>query len=320
MCTPALDNLRRQLPQARFVVVGSPGAGQLLAGDPRWDAFVPDTTKSQRLRLLAGTRLGRQLRRDYGPFELAFTFKNSFSARWLLKAAGARHRVGGRVNWSDLLLTHAVPAASGQHYVQWYNQIVNGYFGSQHAAGPLSLHVAQPSAFARPTAGIAPGSAYGSARRWDADRLGAVAVALSRDFDVLILGGPQEREQANTIEMCLRQAGVTGFRNLTGQSVSEMVSNMAGMKLYIGHDSGTTHMAAALGVPTVAIYGSTAPALAYPWRHSASRIVRRTVPCAPCNRRVCPLKHHACMQQITVHEVLEAASSLAAAAALSDAA
>jgi heptosyltransferase-2 len=95
-----------------------------------------------------------------------------------------------------------------------------------------------------------------------------------------------------------------------------MVATMAGMKLYIGHDSGTTHIAAALGVPTVAIYGSTSPALAYPWRHPASRIVRHYVACAPCNRRTCPLQHHACMQEITVGRVLDAAYSLVTTNAL----
>ena len=227
------------------------------------------------------TRLGRRLRAEYGPFDLAFTFKNSFAARWLLWAADARRRVGARMNWSDLLLTDAVRCVPGQHYVQWYNQIVNGFFGSQHEAGPLSLHVAQPWTFVRPTAGIAPGAAYGSALRRDAERFGELAVALSRDFDMLILGGPREREQADVIERRLRRAGAANYRNLIGQSVSDMVATMAGMKLYIGHDSGATHIAAALGVPTVAIYGSTAPALAYPWRHPASRIVRRIVPCAP---------------------------------------
>jgi heptosyltransferase-2 len=316
MCTPALDNLRRQLPGAKLVAVSSPGAAQLFTGDPRLHAIVLDKTKSQGLRWRTVPRLGRQLREEYGPFDLAFTFKNSFAARWLLRAAGAPCRIGGKIGWSDLLLTDAIPCASGQHYAQWYNQIVNGYFGSRHEAGPLTLHVPASACFVRPAVGLAPGSAYGSARRWDAERFGQVAVALSRDFDVLILGGPQEREQGDVIEAALRQAGVADYRNLIGQSVAEMIATMAGMKLYIGHDSGATHIAAALGVPTVAIYGSTSPALAYPWRHPASRIVRHYVACAPCNRRTCPLQHHACMQEITVGQVLDAAYSLGTTNAL----
>ena len=316
MCTPALDNLRRQLPGAKLVAVSSPSAAQLFADDPRLHAIVPDKTKAQGHRWWTVPRLGRQLREEHGPFDLAFTFKNSFAARWLLLAAGAPCRIGGKIGWSDMLLTDAIRCASGQHYAQWYNQIVNGYFGSQREAGPLTLHVPAPACFARPAVGLAPGSAYGNARRWDAERFGQVAVALSRDFEVLILGGPQEREQGDVIEAALRQAGIADYRNLIGQSVAEMMATMAGMKLYIGHDSGATHIAAALGVPTVAIYGSTSPALAYPWRHPASRIVRHYVACAPCNRRTCPLQHHACMQEITVGQVLDAAYSLAAGTAL----
>jgi len=312
LCTPALDNVRRQLPDARIVAVGPPSALDLFANDPRLDAIVADRTKSQGRRWLTVPRLGRQLRQEHGPFDLAFTFKNSLSARWLLLASGAPRRAGGRIDWTDLLLTDAVPCASGQHYAQWYNQIVNGYFGTQFEAGPLKLHVPSPTCFVRPTAGLAPGSAYGEARRWDAECFGQVAVALSRDFDVLILGGPQESRQGEVIEAVLRRAGVANFRNLIGQPVADMVATMAGTNLYIGHDSGATHIAAALGVPTVAIYGSTSPALAYPWRHPASRIVRHYMPCAPCNRRTCPLQHHACMQEITVSQVLDAAYSLAA--------
>jgi heptosyltransferase-2 len=316
MCTPALDNLRRQLPGVKLVAVASQSAAQLFNGDPRLDAIVMDKTKAQGHRWLTVPRLGRDLREEHGPFDLAFTFKNSFAARWLLRAAGAPRRIGGRTGWSDVLLTDAIRCASGQHYVQWYNQLVNGYFGSHHEAGPMTLHVPAPACFVRPTAGLAPGSAYGSARRWDAARFGQVAVALSRDFDVLILGGPQEREQGDVIEAALRQAGVANYRNLIGQSIAEMMATMAGMKLYIGQDSGTTHIATALSVPTVAIYGSTSPALAYPWRHPVSRIVRHYVACAPCNRRTCPLQHHACMQAITVSQVLDAAYSLAATTAL----
>jgi len=316
MCTPALDSLRRQLAGARLVGVCAPGPAQLFQEDPRFDAVVLDTTKRQGGRWRTIPRLGRQLREEHGPFDLAFSFKNSFSARWLMRNAGAPRRIGGKAGWTDLLLTDAIPCADGQHYAQRYHQIVNGYFGSQRGAGPLTLHVPAPARLLRPTVGLAPGSAYGSARRWDATRFGQVAVALSRDFDVLILGGPNEQEQADVIEAALRLAGVGNYRNLIGQSVSDMVATMAGMTLYVGHDSGATHIATALGVPTVVLYGSTSPSLAYPWRHPASRIVRHALPCAPCNRRTCPLQHHACMKQITVGNVLDAAYSLAASSAL----
>jgi heptosyltransferase-2 len=316
MCTPALDSLRRQLPNAKLVGVCEPGPAELFLEDPRLEAVVLDRTKRQGRRWLTVPRLGRQLRAEHGPFDLAFTFKNSLAARVLMLNTGSPRRIGAKIGWTDMLLTDAIACADGQHYVQWYNQMVNGYFGSQHEAGPMTLHVPAPVHLLRPTVGLAPGSAYGSARRWDATRFGQLAVALSHDFDVLILGGPQEQEQADTIEAALRLAGVTNYRNLIGQSVSEMTATMAGMTLYIGHDSGATHIATALGIPTVVLYGSTSPSLAYPWRHPASRIVHHPLPCAPCNRRTCPLQHHACMNQIRVEHVLDAAYSLAASSPL----
>ena len=310
MCTPALDNMRRQLPTAKFVVVGSPPVLQLFLHDPRCDVLVPETTKSHRLRYLRLTRLGRRMSREHGPFDLAFTFKNSLSARWLLLSARASRRIGAAVGWTDVLLTDAILCGRGDHCVERYNQIINGYFGACDHAGPLTLHVGERRRFQRPTVGIAPGAAFGSARRWDAARFAEAAVALGRRFDIVILGSAKERELSDTIEAALRGARVANYRNLIGQTVSEMVSTMAGLALYIGNDSGTTHIASALAVPTVAIFGSTSPSYTYPWRHPASCVVCRSVPCAPCNRHVCPLEHHACMTEISVRDVLDAALSL----------
>lgn len=311
MCTPALDRLRQLQPGAKLVGVCPPGPAQLFQQDPRWDALVQDRTKRQGQRWRTIPQLARQLRAEHGPFDLAFTFKHSFSSRWLLFGTRTPRRVGATSGWTDVLLTDAVPCAAGQHYAQQYHQIVNGFFAANHEAGPLRLHVAAPARFVRPTVGLAPGSAYGPARRWDPARFGQLAVALSRDFDVLLLGGPQEQPQADAIEAALRLAKVANYRNLIGQSISEMVNTMAGLALYIGHDSGATHIATALRIPTVVLYGSTSPSLAYPWQHPASRIIRHPLPCAPCNRRTCPLHHHACMTQIRVEHVLDAAYSLA---------
>lgn len=319
MCTPALDNLRRHLPAAKFVVLGSPSALQMFLHDPRCDALVPETTKSQRLRYVRLARLGRAVAREHGPFDLAFTFKNSLSARWLLLAAGPSRRIGAVAAWHDILLTDAILCGRENHCVERYNQIVNGFLGSHDEPGPLSLRVRERRHFSRPAAGIAPGAAFGSAKRWDAVRFAQVAVALGRQFHIVILGGPKERALAETIERALRQAGITNYRNLTGQSVADMLSTIAGLTLYIGNDSGTTHIASALGVPAVVIFGSTSPRYSGPWQHPASRVVQRGVPCAPCNQRVCPLKHHACMKGISVRDVLDAASAVVATARLQEA-
>jgi heptosyltransferase-2 len=79
------------------------------------------------------------------------------------------------------------------------------------------------------------------------------------------------------------------------------------------------HLATAAGVPTVAIFGPTPVYRAYPWRHPLSRVLRREMECSPCLRKSCPLKHHACMRQIDVEEVVEAALSVTDNARLAEA-
>ena len=82
MCTPALDNLLRQAPGSELVLVGPPAILELFRGDPRGTTLVADDSKSKRFRFLRLNQLARQVRQELGPFELAFTFKNSLSARW----------------------------------------------------------------------------------------------------------------------------------------------------------------------------------------------------------------------------------------------
>ena len=107
----------------------------------------------------------------------------------------AGRRIGKRGNWSDLLLTDAVPVAEDVHQVEIFNQIVNGFFGTHEPAGPLTLHVAERQAYPRPTVGLSPGAAYGSAKRWLPDQYVETARLLSHHFDVVLLGGPPERAQ-----------------------------------------------------------------------------------------------------------------------------
>jgi heptosyltransferase-2 len=87
---------------------------------------------------------------------------------------------------------------------------------------------------------------------------------------------------------------------------------IAGLSLFVTNDSGPMHIAGALGVPTVAIFGPTRHEQTCQWQNARSSIVRRDVPCAPCMKRTCPLGHHACMQEIAAAEVVESALRLVA--------
>jgi len=310
MATPALNCLLEHHGGAEFVLVGSPFVAEMFQGDPKFRAVVTDDSKARRFRFVNLWSLGRQLRSRYGPFDLAWSFVNSLSSRVLFIASGAAKRVAKKHAWHDFLLTDAIPTDANLHDAERQVQVVNRYLGTDYETGPTSLYVHQPHRYPRPTVGINPGAAYGDAKRWPHERFAETALALASRFDIVLFGGPKDREVVSEIEAILRAEGVQNLRNATGCSIAELLELMADLDLFITNDTGPMHIAGAFGLPTVAVFGATNPDRTRPWANSKTRIVRHELACAPCGKRTCPLKHHECMKRIESREVIDTALSL----------
>jgi len=161
-----------------------------------------------------------------------------------------------------------------------------------------------------PWLGLNPGAAFGAAKRWLPERYAAVGELVSRRAGgkVAILGGPAERPLADAIAAGMRAP----VRVLCGETtLPELVGVLSRLRLLVTNDSGPMHVAAALGVPLVAVFGST------DWRETApvgesARIVREPVECAPCLLRECPIDHR-CMRRVSVDRVVDAALGMVAA-------
>jgi heptosyltransferase-2 len=150
--------------------------------------------------------------------------------------------------------------------------------------------------------GINPGATYGSSKRWYPERFSQVAAALVKKYHakIIIFGGPGERDIAEEI---VRASGPSLF-NMSGQTtIRGLMALLSQCRLLLTNDSGPMHIAAALGVPVVAIFGSTDPALTTPIG-TGHVIIRKNVPCSPCFRRECPTNLE-CMDLIQVKDVLE---------------
>lgn len=159
----------------------------------------------------------------------------------------------------------------------------------------------------RAVIGIAPGATYGPAKKWLPERFAAVAEKLSKDFSaqVILMGGKADEETAQEVQKATKVALV----NLCGKTtVEEAVYLISQCRLFISNDSGLMHVAGALNVPTVAIFGSTNPVTTSP-AGEKSVIVRREVPCSPCLKRTCPTDFR-CMKLISVEDVLQVAQNL----------
>lgn len=155
----------------------------------------------------------------------------------------------------------------------------------------------------RPAAALAPGAEYGPAKRWPARYFAELAQGLAaQGCAVWLVGSRNDRPAAAEIE---RDSGGV-CRNLCGETtLGEAIDLLASASVVVSNDSGLMHVAAALGKPLVALYGSSSPAYTPPLSPNA-RVLKLDLPCSPCFQRECPLGHFNCMMQLTPDRVLAA--------------
>ncbi|NVN84761.1 MAG: lipopolysaccharide heptosyltransferase II [Rhodopseudomonas sp.] len=161
---------------------------------------------------------------------------------------------------------------------------------------------------------LAPG-AVGPSKRWTS-YTEAARVLAERGFDVWIIGGPGETAQATEIAAAAGQR----VRDLTGTDLRNGILALAAANLVISNDSGLLHVAAAIGTPTIGIFGPTSPWHYAPLNPIAAVIETKTdVPCRPCHKPTCRMLHHRCMRDIPVADVTDAAFRALQAAGLNPA-
>jgi heptosyltransferase-2 len=201
-----------------------------------------------------------------------------------------------------------------RHQVEKYGNFVNDSLNTKFPVEKLVLH-ANYSKFkiqnSKLALGINPGASYGSAKRWYPEEFAKVAAQLSDQYDIVIFGGKGEKDIAMDIEKNLIEKRVENYQNLAGNtSITELIDKISNLDLFITGDSGPMHVAAAFQIPTVAIFGPTKDDETSQWMNEKSIIVKKNLECQPCMHRVCPLKHHNCMNLIRAIDVLSAVKKI----------
>lgn len=170
---------------------------------------------------------------------------------------------------------------------------------------------------------IHPGAAYGDAKRWNIERFFEMALKVHTKCPArwFIIGGPTElnytRQLATKLGQSLtirpKEPGIIKTQELVfhlgGKTdIRELAFILYVADLFIGHDSGPMHLAAALGTPVIALYGSSSPEWTGPhiWNQNIHKVIKGEAPCAPCFLRQCPLEIHRCMINISTVEVVYA--------------
>lgn len=320
MTTPAMGVIRERFPHAEITLLANPLVAELFSPHPWVDRVIRFDRKGIHKGVAGRFRLASELRRH--AFDAALILPNSFDSALVPWLAGIPVRLGKASDGRSLLLTGRYEpddSATAGHEVLYYIDLLN-HFGisgqfhapllavteqeEEHAAVLLAEAGIKPDMF---LLGINPGAAFGAAKRWYPDRFAAVARRLADDWNagIVIFGGPGETEIADAIESalhgnCLNLAGKT--------SVRELMALIRRCNFFVTNDSGPMHIAAAFGVPLVAIFGPTDHSGTAPYSDRAM-IIRKDVPCAPCKLRECPTDH-CCMTEVTAEDVVSAAVEL----------
>jgi len=307
MATPAIELLAKYYPSAKFTFVGSFVSIEALKYHPLCENAVIDNTKNEGNRFVATYKLAKKL----GVFNMAITFRNQIHSSLLLRLTGTVLCIAKSSWHSRLLLSHTPEISSNQHLSIQYAKLAMINTDEWDTEVPnLALYI-EKEKFTRPTLGINAGATYGSAKRWYPEKFAQVAQEFSKDYDILIFGGPSEVEMAKEIEDNLVALHVENFTNIAGKTnIQQLCAKIGGCSLFITNDSGPMHVAAAYQVPTVAIFGPTKHKETSQWMNEKSKIVRHEMDCSPCMKRECPLKHHECMTTITAEEVIQAVKEL----------
>lgn len=318
MTLPALRELRRALPGARITLLARPWVSGVFEREPLCDRIL--LYDPGRPKVAGWRRLAAQLRAEH--FDAALLLQNAFEAALIARWAGIPVRAGYARDGRSPLLTHAVPvpgrfeipAHECHYYLELLRRlgiitqlpqvseiVLDNPPGSEAGREKLEA-LGIPAGDGAPIIGINAGAAFGTAKRWPAERFAAAGRELvRRGGRVVLFGAASERPLAAALE---REIGPGAFSAAGRTSLSEFLDVVVGCDLFLTNDSGTMHLAAAARVPVVAIFGPT-DEIATPPLGPCVRIIKNPVGCSPCKLRHCPLDHR-CMLGVSVDEVLAA--------------
>jgi len=320
MSIPALQAIRCREPQAEISILARRAVAGIYENQPFADRILPVEDAPDPIKGL------RELH-----FDVAILLQNAFSAAWLVWRARIPQRIGYARDGRSLLLTRAIPVPkSGEipvHESYYYLELLHRAGWLTESADQLQYQLAhqlppvdeirlhidpaarelanqlQLEAGAKPNApriALAPGASYGSAKCWPTERFAALADRLVRRFDadVIVFGAHSEREVASRIQSHMQTRAI----NLVGHTPpQELAAHFAACDIFVGNDSGAMHVAAAAGLPVVAIFGPTDPDGTAPVTERKT-VVRKPPSCSPCFLRECPIDHR-CMTRIEVSDV-----------------
>ena len=326
MALPALRAVRAKFADAHISIVARPYVADIYRGQSVCDELIAYDPRGAEKGFGGRERLAARLRA--GKFDVALLLQNAFDAAWLAWRAGIPERIGYARDGRGILLTQSVPVPRvGEipaHEQFYYLELVRraGWVERVEGESEISLAVSREAGEAAEqkliAAGacsrasgagtlrvaIGAGASYGSAKCWLPERFAEVAnrMMAESDAEVILFGTANETAVSNAIVAGLKRKPI----DLTGKTaIAELPALLSRCQLFIGNDSGAMHVASAVGLPVVAIFGPTDPFGTAPVTPKCT-IVQEKAYCSPCFLRRCPTDHR-CMTRVSAESVTTAA-------------
>lgn len=311
MALPATASARRTLPTATIDVAARPSIAPLFTLVPGVNTVI---ALGDRRESVAALQSGR--------YDSALLLPNSFSVARLARAAGIPERWGYRGDFRALLLTRAVARPGRCHQVEYYRHLTRELgFEDEENTGPSLVAPEDRRAVGAalladggwnaraPLVSLAPGAAFGGAKRWPSAFFAALIDGLHADgMQTVLVGSAADRAAGRDVVAAVRSASPP--IDLVGRTdLPTLAGVLTQCRALVTNDSGAMHVAAALGVRIVVMFGPTNERETHPCGPGPSRVLTNRVWCRPCMLRECPLTHR-CMTGITVDAVLAATRTL----------
>ncbi len=303
MAFPMVRAIKRGRPDVKITVLGPDKLEELWLSMPEVSRYIGKPAKE------GWFAVARRIKATGVPFDAAVLCTNSTRSTLEIWLAGIPRRVGFKGSFRRKLLNQIVaePVAKGEtrHHAHRYLHIAKSIGADIDQPGLWDAGSAPVSSDGTIRVGVCAGAEYGPAKRWPLERFAEVVNQISAQhaqFQWRLFGAPGEKEMGEKLSAMLKAP----HENFVGKTrLSELIAKLRECQLLLTNDTGTMHLAAALGIPTVSIFGSTCPIETGPLgdRHT---VIQHKVPCSPCFERECPLGHYDCMTKVTPTEVAAA--------------
>jgi lipopolysaccharide heptosyltransferase II len=324
MISPAMRAIRTAFPKAEITLLAKTWVLEALRDSPFCDRLIEYDREGRHAGWGGRYRLLLRLRRER--FDLALLFQKAFEAALFARISGIPWRVGFRSDCRSWLLSAPLALPDRGHHVEQFLQIAEAA-GASVEDRRLSFHLTSSARdaalrFLRESGlhsdslriAIHPGASK-APRSWHPARFGAVGRMLVNEYGVrpLLLGAKQDTPALDVIRSLAGSTCITS----SAQNLQEMAALLERCHLLLCNDSGPMHVAAALGVPVVAVFGPGSPDRTGPWtKPSLCRVLTHQYPCSPCRQRFfeecrpAPSGKPLCLDDISPEEALQACREL----------